>query len=646
MRLDQFKFQRLDQRIGLLTFATTLVTLLAAVAVLTWVQYRAALASARDEQRILVQALADAGAAAAAFDDHSAAREITAALGRDDDVISVIFSSRESGELARFQRPNVGVALPAERIEVPLRLGEREVGSLICESNYSRIAENLRAVYLRLAPIVIILGAVLAWGVALVVRQRVAGPFLRLADFAHQVAARQDYTARAPQVADATPETAAFTAAFNAMLARIQEQEGALRASARQLGTQLQELERTLRDNQRMADERLAFERSLQDTQRLESLGILAGGIAHDFNNLLTVVTAHASLGQEITRGTEAYDSFTQIAAAAKRAAELCRQMLAYAGRGKVQEEDIDLSRFIREGSALLAVSAGKAQLALELPSGLPALRADPAQLQQIVMNLVINAAEAMPTPGGRIELRVDTVKLDTLALANMRMGSAATAGQFVRLTVRDQGSGMSSEVQQRLFDPFFTTKFTGRGLGLSAVLGIVKLHHGALDLRSALGAGTCFEICFPALNRVAAATAVAAPLRAPRFFGRALLVDDDPMVRGSCRGMITRLGFTVVEAVDGQDGVEKFAAQGPFTFVLMDLTMPRLGGLEATEAILAQAPSTRIVLMTGYAADASFHDADRTRFAGALQKPFDIETAARLLAQILPAETAPPVVV
>jgi two-component system, cell cycle sensor histidine kinase and response regulator CckA len=229
-----------------------------------------------------------------------------------------------------------------------------------------------------------------------------------------------------------------------------------------------------------------------------------------------------------------------------------------------------------------------------------------------------------------------------------MRMGASASAGRFVRLTVRDEGTGMSPQVQARLFDPFFTTKFTGRGLGLSAVLGIVKLHRGALDLMSTPGFGTTFQIYFPALA-AGSVSRSGAPESAvpPSFNGRVLVVDDDPMVRSSCNGMLTRLGFTVTEATDGQDGVAKFAQNGPFAFVLMDLTMPRMGGLEATEQILAREPGTRVVLMTGYAADSSFQQTDRTRFAGALQKPFDIETAARLLARLLPPEClSPPVAV
>ena len=248
-------------------------------------------------------------------------------------------------------------------------------------------------------------------------------------------------------------------------------------------------------------NKRLQLERQMQETQKLESLGVLAGGIAHDFNNLLTVILGNASLAlDELPPTSAAGDSLKAIEHTALRAAELCRQMLAYSGKGRFVIESIPLGALIRDMVSLLKASISKkAMLHLNLAESLPPLRGDPSQIRQIVMNLVINASEALGDHAGTITLATGLLDESPEPLAGVHFGEPLAQGPYVWLEVSDTGCGMDPETRRRIFEPFFTTKFTGRGLGLSAVLGIVRGHQGALKVQSEPGKGTTFKVLFPA---------------------------------------------------------------------------------------------------------------------------------------------------
>jgi PAS domain S-box-containing protein len=373
--------------------------------------------------------------------------------------------------------------------------------------------------------------------------------------------------------------------------------------------------------------EREAIERRLRETQKLESLGVLAGGIAHDFNNLLTGVLGHASLAaSELPPGAPARESLEQIELAATRAAGLCKQMLAYSGRGHFVVRALDLNAVIRETTGLLHLSISKqATLTLELAPALPALMADPAQLQQVVMNLVINASEALGDSPGRIRVTTSLRRVTAAELAAARAGAERPAGEYLCLEVADTGSGMAPEVAARIFDPFYTTKFTGRGLGLAAVLGIVRGHHGALLVETAPGRGTTMRVLFPPAEGQAAETST--PVEAPddwRGSGTVLVIDDEETVRRTSTRILEILGFTVRTAVDGADGLAQFrATPGEFALVLLDLTMPQLGGREVLQAIHALRPAQRVVLMSGYRAEEAAQRFAATGPEVFLEKPF-----------------------
>lgn len=370
------------------------------------------------------------------------------------------------------------------------------------------------------------------------------------------------------------------------------------------------------------------------EAQKLESLGVLAGGIAHDFNNLLTVVMANASFVR--MDGGPHTERIGQIETAARRAADLCRQMLAYAGKGSLVIEQVDLGALVRDTAQLIRVSISKkAELQFDFASNLPTVVGDASQLRQVVMNLVINASEALGTSEGEI-------RFATRMARPQPAGSGVThsfdlpAGDCVCLEISDTGHGMQPATLQRIFDPFFTTKFTGRGLGLAAVLGIVRAHHGALTVESAPGSGSTFRLFLPAAKYTP--TSSAAPFglvdMSRKVTGGTILVaDDESSVLKTTDTLLRHHGYRTVLATDGHEAVRQFRAHpGAFAAVLLDLTMPGLDGAEVLRVIRAVEPSARVLVMSGF----SEQDVvGRLRGLGdvpILRKPFTRET---LLARI-----------
>jgi PAS domain S-box-containing protein len=366
--------------------------------------------------------------------------------------------------------------------------------------------------------------------------------------------------------------------------------------------------------------------------QKLESIGVLAGGIAHDFNNLLHVVLGNADLARlHVPANSDAREHLDEVVRATQRAAELTQQLLAYSGRGAVESRQLDLSREVREMATLLRTAISKqASLNWDLAEELPPVTADPTQLRQIVMNLITNASEALGDGSGTITLRTGLVKSAD--------ESAAEPPAWVFLEVSDTGCGMDSSTLQRIFDPFFSTKFTGRGLGLAAVMGIVESHQGHVRIRTAPGEGTTFRVVLPAVS----GEAEAAPRRLSgagwRGRGTVLMVEDEEGVREVVGHMLERLGFHVITAVDGQDGIRALDEHdGEVTAVLLDLSMPRMGGSETVRLIRQRSPELPVVLMSGYTEEdvASKILEDLGGTVGFLHKPFLSEDLSSVLRQI-----------
>jgi signal transduction histidine kinase len=382
------------------------------------------------------------------------------------------------------------------------------------------------------------------------------------------------------------------------------------------------------------------LESKLLDAQKLESLGVLAGGIAHDFNNLLTGILGNVSLMRlELPASSALCEHVDQIEAVTIRAADLCRQLLAYSGKGRFVVRPLELSDLIRQTAPLLQLSIGKAAtLRLDLAEELPPVDADATQMRQILMNLVVNASEALGERAGVISITSGTLRAEGDYLRSTFLAPELADGEYVFIEVSDNGCGMGSATQAKIFDPFFSTKFTGRGLGLSAVLGIVRGHKGAIKVYSELGRGTTIKLLFPAMLDAVDDIAVTPPVGGALLRrGTVLVVDDEDVVRGVAARILGSYGFDVLLANDGREGVARFLERRPeIVAVLMDLTMPLMDGVDAFREIRSADESVPVLLMSGY----NEQDAV-TRFAGKglagfVQKPFTVEVLRERLMSVL----------
>jgi len=385
-----------------------------------------------------------------------------------------------------------------------------------------------------------------------------------------------------------------------------------------------------LSERKRAEAEKARLEAQIQHAQKLESLGVLAGGIAHDFNNLLCGILGGGELALRLLHQSHpAREHLVTISQTAQRAAELCGQMLAYSGRGRFVVEAVDLSRVVEGMAHLIRVSVSKkAALHYHLAENLPAVEADVTQVRQVLMNLVINASEALGDRNGVITVSSGVLHCDHGYLSETFGGEQLPRGRYVFLEVSDTGEGMSADTRARIFDPFFTTKFTGRGLGLAATSGIVRGHRGAIRVYSEPGAGSSFKLLLPPSDRQPRA---ATPLpEAPTWKGTGLvlLVDDEPMVRQVGQAMLEQLGFEVVAAEDGPTGLARFEERpDEFVLALVDMTMPGLDGEELFGKLRRIHPSVPVLLMSGYnEQDATSRFAGKG-LAGFVAKPFSLKT-------------------
>jgi PAS domain S-box-containing protein len=377
--------------------------------------------------------------------------------------------------------------------------------------------------------------------------------------------------------------------------------------------------------------ERRRTEEALRRAQKMESLGLLAGGIAHDFNNLLVAILGQTSLAlSQLGDHNPARAPIEKAVSAARRAADLTRQLLAYSGRGQFERRPIDLNRLIQENLHLFEVAVPK-QVALrsDLAAPLPVIVGDAGQLQQVIMNLIINAAEAIGDRAGEVVVRTQRLILSPETAAAWQIGEQALpAGDYVQLSVADNGHGMDAETLARIFDPFFSTKFTGRGLGLAAVLGIVRGHGGGLKVTSTPQVGTTFEIILPG-GTVTAVEAVSAPAwqEVDMTHQLVLVIDDEAPVRDAVTDILELEGVTVLSAPDGRAGIELFRQrQTDIGLILLDLSMPGLNGEETLRELRQINAHVRVLLSSGYSQDevaARFGDQSEVGF---IQKPYDAE--------------------
>ncbi len=392
--------------------------------------------------------------------------------------------------------------------------------------------------------------------------------------------------------------------------------------------------------------ERKNLEAQVRHAQRMESLGRLAAGVAHDFNNLLTIISGRSDLLlSALAPDDPKRDDVLQIYLAGERGSGLTRQLLAFSRRSVLELRVLDLNEVVRENEKLLRRVIGEdVRLSLALAPGLWRVRADAGQIGQVLINVVINARDAMPA-GGDLTLRSANVEVDAVQAA---MGSAVRPGRFVALTVTDTGSGMTPEVQSRIFEPFFTTKEPGigTGLGLATAYGIVQQTGGFIDVASELGRGTSFTFHFPATDEVVAPRRAPLGIRGPaRGTGTILLVEDEEAVRSMLRHVLVEAGYSVLDASAGQEAL-RLAEQtkGPIDLLITDVVMPGMGGGALMERLAGVRPGVKVLFISGYLDDAVVRQGVSRAEIAFLQKPFTMAALTARVRELLePLKTPPP---
>lgn len=386
---------------------------------------------------------------------------------------------------------------------------------------------------------------------------------------------------------------------------------------------------RNVSERKQNEDDRRKLEQQMLHAQKLESLGVLAGGIAHDFNNILMAIIGNADLAlMRLNKESPAADNLHRIEQAAARAADLSKQMLAYSGKGKFIVENIDLNTLLEEMLHMLEVSISKkAVLRINKYQPLPPVEADATQMRQIIMNLVINASEAIGDKSGVIAITTGCMDCDRNYLKDVWLDENLADGRYVYLEISDSGCGMDRETLSKLFDPFFTTKFTGRGLGMAAVLGIVRGHRGAIKVYSEPAKGTTFKVLLPASNRPVEILNSTFHGGAWHGSGTVLLVDDEETVRSIGAEMLKELGFTPITAEDGREAVKIFMSMNDICCVILDLNMPQMDGEQCFRELRQIKPDVKVIMSSGY------NEQDVTQkfigkgLAGFIQKPYRLST-------------------
>jgi signal transduction histidine kinase/CheY-like chemotaxis protein len=377
----------------------------------------------------------------------------------------------------------------------------------------------------------------------------------------------------------------------------------------------------------RLEDEKVLLERQFQQAQKLESLGVLAGGIAHDFNNILAIIIGYCALVKMDYETTEEYIPY--IETAAQRAAALCRQMLAYAGKAQSVLAQVDMTEVVNEMVTMLkATTSQNVSIRADLPAAMPYINGDVSQLRQVVMNLIINASEAIGDNQGVVNVSLARTEIQVMQSEKDHNGVIIPAGSYVCLEVTDNGCGMDNETRQRMFEPFYTTKFSGRGLGMSALLGIITAHKGALQLSSQPGHGTTFKVYLPVQINVAEEGLPQQAAQAPwKGSGTILLAEDEEQVLFIGKAILKAMGFAVIGAANGKEALELYQQNSAdITLVVTDMGMPVMNGYELFYKLKKINPELPIIISSGFGDSDVTSRIPREEIAGLINKPYSPE--------------------
>ena len=390
---------------------------------------------------------------------------------------------------------------------------------------------------------------------------------------------------------------------------------------------------RDITERKRAEEERLEMERRLLHGQKLESLGVLAGGIAHDFNNLLMIIIGNLELASiKLSPDSPVHRRIGEATRASQIAATLVRQILTYSGKGRLTLQETRINEIIARNQGLFRASVSRnIDLTIDADRELPVIMADHGQIEQVVINLLINASEAIGDEPGLITLKTGVLESDDSSLAASRIEEKPPAGTFVYLEVSDTGCGMDEKTCEMMFEPFYTTKFTGRGLGMSVVSGIVRAHHGAIMLKSELKAGSTISVLLPVntANECLASECPGTGEEALPFLsgGTLLVVDDDNEVRKTCMDMVEQLGYETMEATNGDEAVRIFQEHcSRIDMVVLDLTMPVMDGVSAFRELRLIRPDVRVLVSSGHDEKSACERFKEEVPSGFIKKPFCLD--------------------
>ncbi|MBI5710913.1 MAG: response regulator [Candidatus Eisenbacteria bacterium] len=569
------------------------------------------------------------------FDDADAARDVLAALAAKPSVETAVLTARGGAVFARYVRRGAAeVPAPPAGPEGWRFLGSRllvthritlegePVGTLQVVSETTELGERL-AKTTGTALLVLLVTFVLALLVSARLQRVISTPILRLAGAAAAVSAGRDYSVRVEKLGD--DELGVLTDAFNNMLAQIQARDEALLKSQRELQERVRQLQLEIAQREQAEEALRRSEEQLVQAQRMEAIGKLAGGVAHDFNNLLTAIKGYGDLLlRKMDQDSPLRPNAEEILRSANRAADLTRQLLAFSRKQMLVPKVLDLDAVVANMEKMLRRLIGEdIELVTRGRTAPGTVKADPGQLEQVILNLAVNARDAMPS-GGR--LTIETANVDVAPGAPVD-GASPPPGRYVMLSVRDTGDGMAPEVKAHIFEPFFTTKARGRGtgLGLSTVFGIVTQSGGHIVVDSEPGAGTVFRIYLPRLDEAAAVEErPEARPTAPRGSETILLVEDEDQVRGAVQQTLLASGYTVLAAPDGAEAFRVFAQRHrDIRLVLTDVVMPRMSGKELCERVTALRPDMKVLFMSGYSDAEIVHEGVLEEGIAFIQKPF-----------------------
>ena len=388
----------------------------------------------------------------------------------------------------------------------------------------------------------------------------------------------------------------------------------------------------------RLEDEKVLLEQQFQQAQKLESLGVLAGGIAHDFNNILAIIMGYCALVKMDYDTAEEY--IPGIETATQRAAALCRQMLTYAGKAQSVMAQVDVKDIVAEMVTMLkATTSQNVIIRADLPASMPDILGDASQLRQVVMNLIINASEAIGENQGVIKVSLARTEIKTGQSDKDHNGKIIPAGHYICLDINDSGCGMDNETRQRIFEPFFTTKFTGRGLGMSALLGIITAHKGALQLSSEPGKGTTFKVYLPV--QISASAEEGSPHQEAQTpwkgSGTVLLVEDEEQGLFVGKAILKAIGFTVIGASNGREALVMYKENAAdITLVLTDMGMPVMDGYELFRELKMINPELPIVISSGFGDSDVTARIPRKEIAGLIHKPYDPDQLREVLKRVV----------